>query len=107
MEQQVLEDLAHENIIIFKQILFSNEHVFIEMEKVNAGTLESFIIKKKKQLVKRINSDKEIEVTNSITSVANTPDSSPCITKKPLVIKEEVASLITKDICNGLSQIHK
>jgi len=52
MEQQVLQDLTHENIIIFKRILFSNEHVFIEMEKVNGGTLESFI-KGRKKLMKR------------------------------------------------------
>ena len=40
MEEQVLEELDHKNIIIFKQIISSNHHMFIEMERVNGGTLE-------------------------------------------------------------------
>ena len=48
MEQQVLQDISHENIIFFKQILFSIDHIFIEMEKCNAGTLESMINRRKK-----------------------------------------------------------
>jgi len=43
MEQQVLKDMQHKNIIVFKRILRSNFHVFIEMEKVDGGTLESYI----------------------------------------------------------------
>lgn len=50
MEQQVLQELHHKNIIIFKRILHSNYHVFIEMEKVNGGTLESFIKKRKNEV---------------------------------------------------------
>lgn len=49
IEEEVLKELDHENIIIFKRILYSNFHVFIEMEKVNGGTLESFIKRKKHQ----------------------------------------------------------
>jgi serine/threonine protein kinase len=45
MEQQVLQDLQHENIIVFKRIIFSIDHVFIEMEKLNGGTLDAFIEK--------------------------------------------------------------
>jgi serine/threonine protein kinase len=45
MEQQVMQDLKHENIIVLKRILFSNFHVFIEMEKIEGGTLEKFITK--------------------------------------------------------------
>lgn len=45
MEQQVLQDLQHENIIVFKRIIQSLDHVFIEMEKLNGGTLEDFIAK--------------------------------------------------------------
>ena len=48
MEQQVLQDISHENIIFFKRILFSIDHIFIEMEKCNSGTLESFINLRKK-----------------------------------------------------------
>ena len=47
IEAEVLNELDHKNIIIFKRILYSDFHVFIEMEKVNGGTLESFIKKKK------------------------------------------------------------
>lgn len=43
IEEEVLNELDHKNIIIFKRILYSNFHVFIEMEKVNGGTLDSFI----------------------------------------------------------------
>lgn len=43
MEEQVLSNLVHSNIIVFKGMLKSSEHVFIEMEKVNGGTLEAFI----------------------------------------------------------------
>jgi serine/threonine protein kinase len=43
MEQQVLQSLKHENIIVFKRILFSISHIFIEMEKITGGTLEAFI----------------------------------------------------------------
>jgi len=50
MEQQVLNELQHQNIIIFKRILYSNYHVFIEMEKINGGTLESFIKLRKRKL---------------------------------------------------------
>ena len=59
MEQQVLQDLTHENIIIFKRILLSNEHVFIEMEKMNGGTLDSFI-RSKKVLEKRESSSRNL-----------------------------------------------
>jgi serine/threonine protein kinase len=48
-EQQVLDGVKHENIIFFKRILYSNNHVFIEMEKINGGTLESFIKSKKRE----------------------------------------------------------
>lgn len=37
----------------------------------------------------------------------SSPDSSPGLLQKPLVLSEEVASSITRDICNGLFQIHK
>ena len=47
IEAEVLNELDHKNIIIFKRILYSNFHVFIEMEKVNGGTLESFIRRRK------------------------------------------------------------
>jgi len=47
MEQQVHQDLEHTNIIAFYRILFSTDHVFIEMERVNGGTLDSFIEAKK------------------------------------------------------------
>jgi len=50
MEQQVLQELQHHNIIIFKRILYSHYHVFIEMEKINGGTLESFIKVRKQEL---------------------------------------------------------
>ena len=49
MEEQVLEELEHKNIIIFKRILQSNYHMFIEMEKVNGGTLEAFIKTRKQK----------------------------------------------------------
>lgn len=48
IEEELLKELDHKNIIIFKRILYSNFHVFIEMEKVNGGTLESFIKRQKK-----------------------------------------------------------
>ena len=51
IEEEVLKELDHKNIIIFKHILYSSFHVFIEMEKVNGGTLESFI-REKKNLMK-------------------------------------------------------
>ena len=48
-QSRVLEkeigDLQHENIIVFKRIIFSIDHVFIEMEKLNGGTLDAFIEK--------------------------------------------------------------
>ena len=50
MEQQVLQELQHCNIITFKRILYSHHHVFIEMEKINGGTLESFIKVRKQEL---------------------------------------------------------
>ena len=38
----------------------------------------------------------------------SSPDNSPALlVPKPLVLSEELASSITKDICNGLFQIHK
>ena len=38
----------------------------------------------------------------------SSPDNSPALlVAKPLVLSEELASSITKDICNGLFQIHK
>jgi serine/threonine protein kinase len=43
MEEEVLQSLKHENIINFKQVLFSIDHVFMEMEKCNGGTLEDFL----------------------------------------------------------------
>lgn len=46
MEQQVLQDISHENIIFFRRIQFSIDHIFIEMEKCNGGTLESLIKKR-------------------------------------------------------------
>ena len=49
VEQQVLRDIQHENIIFFKRVLFSIDHIFIEMEKCNAGTLESLINQRKRQ----------------------------------------------------------
>jgi serine/threonine protein kinase len=50
IEEEVLKELDHKNIIIFKRILYSNFHVFIEMEKVNGGTLESFIKRQKQKM---------------------------------------------------------
>ena len=47
MEQQALQELKHNNIIMLKRIIMSLGHVFIEMEKLNGGTLEDFIEKKK------------------------------------------------------------
>lgn len=53
IEEEVLKELDHKNIIIFKHIIYSNFHVFIEMEKVNGGTLESFIKQKKTQMAEQ------------------------------------------------------
>jgi len=53
MEQQVLQELQHRNIITFKRILYSHHHVFIEMEKINGGTLESFIKARKQEVQKK------------------------------------------------------
>ena len=100
MEQQVLQSLKHENIIVFKRILFSISHIFIEMEKITGGTLEAFIttrFSQKKKAIRKLSSDED-----KITC-----DISPLIRLKEPVIEEEMASKIMKDICKGLSQIHK
>jgi serine/threonine protein kinase len=47
MEEQVRLQSHHPNLTKLKNILYSQTHVFIEMEKVNGGTLESFIDKQK------------------------------------------------------------
>ena len=78
------------------------------MEKVNGGTLESFI-KKKRILINQRN--KEISGSNK-TGDKTTVDAKSNLkseneAKRPTVIPEQVASTITRDICNGLHQIHK
>eukprot|EP00347_Sterkiella_histriomuscorum_P021485 403333815 len=42
-ELVVLQELQHPNIIEFRQILYSSDYVFIEMERMNNGTLEQHI----------------------------------------------------------------
>lgn len=68
------------------------------MEKINGGTLESFI--KKHRTDKSLSSKKIAEAANSSN------DSSPTIKIRDKVLSEEVAASITKDIINGLSHIH-
>jgi serine/threonine protein kinase len=68
------------------------------MEKINGGTLESFI--KKHRTEKSLSSKKIAEAANSSN------DSSPTIKIRDKVLSEEVAASITKDIINGLSHIH-
>lgn len=112
MEQQVLQELQHKNIIIFKRILYSNYHVFIEMEKVNGGTLESFIKKRRLKIMKSLKNKSEIKKTEKETlgvtsdevyqGNSSTGDISPAFLTKPKVIAENVARIIARDICNGL-----
>lgn len=93
----------HENIIDFKGILFSIDHIFIEMEKCNAGTLDSFINKKKK--LQKCMSSRVMQVSNLFkqSSDENKKIESPGIIKRGLIIREEVAAKIIKDICNGIA----
>lgn len=112
MEQQVLQDLKHDNIILFKRISFSLEHVFIEMEVLNGGTLEDYIDKQRKTVrsvgkvlsIEKVDEDSEpddqVEIRSSSQSMSPEPTGQ-------LVIQEEQAAKITKDICMGLTQIHK
>jgi serine/threonine protein kinase len=99
MEQQVLQNLTHKNIIVFKRILFSISHVFIEMEKINGGTLEKFITSRVPKL----------KLGTRRRSMIYEEEGSTSEPKKLIepVVSEEVAASIMKDICNGLSQIHK
>ena len=66
------------------------------MEKINGGTLESFI-KRHKSLN-----------NNSQKKIAESEDGSSTSTKgkREKIISEEVAASITKDICNALLHIH-
>lgn len=121
IEAEVLEELDHKNIIIFKRILYSNYHVFIEMEKVNGGTLESFIKRNKLQsredvskISKFSQGLKNKQSSQSASDILDIceqkvkeipEDVSPCIhpDAKPPVIDEEIASSICRDICEGLN----
>lgn len=71
------------------------------MEKINGGTLESFIKKRKNGAQKTL-----VKPSNNLADMANSADSSPTIRYRDKVIPEQVAASITKDICNGLSHIH-
>lgn len=102
MEQQVLQNLTHHNIIVFKRILFSISHVFIEMEKINGGTLEKFITKRVPKLKPNMR-----RLSMCLDEESSTSDTSPGLKLREPVVEEEVAASIMKDICNGLSQIHK
>jgi serine/threonine protein kinase len=112
MEQQVLQDLKHDNIILFKRITFSLEHVFIEMEVLNGGTLEDYIDKQRKSIksagkvlsIERV--DEESEPDDQVEIHSNSQGMSP-FPKGLMVIEEEQAAKITKDICMGLTHIHK
>ena len=80
------------------------------MEKINGGTLESFIRNRKQALNEKSGSKKlGIKKVDSMLSSGTSSEQSPTVvpSPKPLVICEETASSITKDICNGLNQIHK
>jgi len=98
-EQQVIQDLEHGNIIEFYRILSSIDHVFIEMEKVNGGTLESFIRKRKVLAAAK---------ADMLTAkVGESTESSLVSRMREPVVDEETASSITRDILKGVSQIHK
>ena len=105
MEQQVLNELQHKNIITFKNILYSANHVFIEMEKINGGTLDSFIkrSKNKNQKGLKLNSTESAMSHKSESSPSKESESSPLPNvDKPKVLEEEVAASICRDICSGL-----
>ena len=80
-------------------MLYSTYHVFIEMDKMNGGTLESFIKKHKKE--------RQQDSGIKLTEQSSNSDGSPMPKLKDKVISEEVAASITRDICMGLAHIHK
>ena len=87
------------------------------MEKVNGGTLESFIKKRRLKIMKSLKNKSEIKKTEKETlgvttedvyhGNSSTGDVSPAFLTRPKVIPENVARIIARDICNGLHQIHK
>lgn len=114
MEQQALQDLEHENIIVFKRILFSLDLVFIEMEKINGGTLQAFITQEKKERRKEQKHVGKVNVENldqngspNVESRGTTSDEIGQTWIYQPVLDEQVASKIAKDIMSGLTQIHK
>lgn len=125
IEEEVLKELDHKNIIIFKHIIYSNFHVFIEMEKVNGGTLESFIKQKKTQMAEQSQKISKFSqgLKNKQTSQSandildgrgeKMKQIAECVSPwiqpdaKPPLMDEEIAASICRDICEGLNQIHK
>ena len=84
------------------------------MEKVNGGTLESFIKKrrtKSNNSIKMKTEQRKIEsnemIKNGLKQESQSVEQSPKPMLKPTVIPENLAATITRDICNGLFQIHK
>ena len=71
------------------------------MEKINGGTLESFIKAYKNGTKKSPLDIQNLSIRKQVVSADNSPS------LRYIVVPEEIASSITKDICLGLSQIHK
>ena len=67
------------------------------MEKVNGGTLDSYIDKQKKIYKENYG----IEFSAKSVKENNNADESTKV--RPMVVKEEIAAKITKDICTGLT----
>lgn len=66
------------------------------MEKINGGTLESFI-KAYKNDRPKLEDMKNLSLRKQVVSADNSPG------LRDLIVPEEIASSITKDICMGLS----
>lgn len=81
------------------------------MEKINGGTLESFIKSRKskaRKCLKLNTAESALSNQNSESSPSKESESSPLpYIDKSKVLEEDVAASICRDICNGLQQIHR
>jgi serine/threonine protein kinase len=111
-----LKDLQHDNIIRFHRIIKSIDHVIIEMEKLNGDTLEAFIDKQSMTIRNRpkvlssgnIIGGANYLLTSDLTveqKCAGTPSIVPGL--RNTIVDESIAAKIIKDICMGLTHIHK
>eukprot|EP00356_Strombidium_inclinatum_P016329 CAMPEP_0170489578 /NCGR_PEP_ID=MMETSP0208-20121228/7915_1 /TAXON_ID=197538 /ORGANISM="Strombidium inclinatum, Strain S3" /LENGTH=342 /DNA_ID=CAMNT_0010764565 /DNA_START=154 /DNA_END=1182 /DNA_ORIENTATION=- len=115
-EQQVLQELKHKNIIILKagaqlelpcihrdgKNLGWNSRDLDQKEQEKAGSSS------KSLLAKYMPGGKQDEALVLLQEQCNSAGTSPVLIRsKPKVLPEEVASSITKDLCNGLFSLHK